>query len=73
MSVTLYPGGDNPVTPNLGLALWDMSMTMAENFELLDSAVAATTVTKRGWKSSVFSGHQGQAAGVTLYGYSGEL
>jgi hypothetical protein len=41
MSVTLYPGGDNPVTPNLGLALWDMSMTMAENFELLDSAVAA--------------------------------
>ena len=35
----LYPAGDYPVTPNLGLALWDMSMTMAENFELLDAAV----------------------------------
>jgi hypothetical protein len=36
MAVTLYPGGDNPVTVNFGLALWDMSFTMAENFEIID-------------------------------------
>lgn len=34
-----YPASDNPTTQNLGLALWDMSITMAENFEILDSAV----------------------------------
>jgi hypothetical protein len=48
MSVTLYPGGDNPVTPNLGLALWDMSLTMAENFEILDSSVAAGSLKVNG-------------------------
>jgi hypothetical protein len=38
---TLYPGGDYPVTPNLGLALWDMSFEMAENMILIDTAVGS--------------------------------
>jgi hypothetical protein len=40
MATTLYPGGDNPVTPNLGLALWDMSYQLAENMLLIDAAVS---------------------------------
>jgi len=41
MSNTLYPGGDNPFTPNLGLALWDMSFQMAQNMETIDAAIGA--------------------------------
>jgi len=42
MSISnLYPGGDNPVTVNLGLALYDMSYEMAENFIILDAAIGS--------------------------------
>ena len=33
----LYPAGDYPVTPNLGLALYGMDETIAEDFIILDS------------------------------------
>jgi hypothetical protein len=36
--ITLYPGGDDPVTPNLKLALKNMSLTTGNNFEILDAA-----------------------------------
>jgi len=40
MSVSnLYPGGDDPVTVNLGLSLWGMDFVIAENFITLDAAV----------------------------------
>src|ERR1700674_5110913 len=35
--ITLYPGGDQPVTPNLKLALNNMSLTSGNNFEIIDS------------------------------------
>lgn len=41
MSSTLYPGGDNPVSPNLGLALYDMSFELAENMLIIDAAISA--------------------------------
>src|ERR1700676_4630903 len=45
MSISnLYPGGDNPVTVNLGLALYDMSYEMAENFIILDAAIGSESV-----------------------------
>jgi hypothetical protein len=37
MAITLYPGGDNPVTPNFGLALYDMSYEMALNMIIIDT------------------------------------
>jgi hypothetical protein len=37
--ITLYPGGDDPVTPNLKLALKNMSLTTANNFEIIDASV----------------------------------
>jgi hypothetical protein len=39
--ITLYPGGDQPVTPNLKLALNNMSLTSGNNFEILDAAIGA--------------------------------
>jgi hypothetical protein len=39
--ITLYPGGDDPVTPNLKLALKNMSLTTGNNFEIIDSAFGA--------------------------------
>ena len=42
MSVSnLYPGGDDPVTVNLGLSLWGMDFVVAENFITLDAAVGS--------------------------------
>jgi len=40
---TLYPAGDYPVTPNLGLALWDFSETVAENFLIIDAAISSSS------------------------------
>lgn len=37
----LYPGGDNPVTVNLGLALYGMDEVLAENMILIDTAVGS--------------------------------
>ena len=37
MPITLYPGGDNPVTPNFGLALYDMTYEMALNMLIIDA------------------------------------
>ncbi len=39
MSNDLYPAGDYPVTINLGLALYGMDETLAENMILVDAAV----------------------------------
>lgn len=42
----IYPGGDEQVTPNLGLATWGMDEVLAENMILIDTAVGSggTTV-----------------------------
>jgi hypothetical protein len=40
--ITLYPGGDDPVTPNLKLALKNMSLTTGNNFEIIDAAIGST-------------------------------
>jgi hypothetical protein len=37
MAVNLYPGGDQPVTPNFGLALYGMELEMAYNFLIIDA------------------------------------
>ena len=35
----IYPGGDEQVTPNLGLATWGMDEVLAENMILIDTAI----------------------------------
>lgn len=39
MSNFIYPGGDQQVTPFLGLATWGMDEVLAENMILIDAAV----------------------------------
>jgi len=40
----IYPGGDEQVTPNLGLATWGMDEVLAENMILLDAAIGSESV-----------------------------
>lgn len=37
----IYPGGDQQVTPNLGLATWAMDEVLAENMIIIDAAVGS--------------------------------
>lgn len=45
MSSLIYPGGDQQVTPNLGLATWGMDEVLAENMILIDAAVGSGSST----------------------------
>src|ERR1700676_1216629 len=48
MPITLYPGGDDPVTPNLKLTLKNMSLTTGNNFEILDAAFGTVGIQVNG-------------------------
>jgi hypothetical protein len=51
MSVSnLYPGGDDPVTANLGLFLFGMDYVVAENFITLDAATGSGPTLMRAYQ-----------------------
>jgi len=69
----IYPGGDEQVTPNIGLATWGMDEVLAENMILIDAAIASggggtpglPLNSVQGNKAGVFAGLPGSTIDFT--------